>query len=219
MKGWPLRFFGSGEEQVCLERLTDLRRTGRTHNPKRPDLYAALKETPLEDVRVCIIGQDPYPTQRHATGIAFSIPETEDIPPSLQTIFQEYVSDLHYPMPARGSLLNWCRQGVLLWNACPTCELGKPLSHWDWVEWKELTKQIIEALNPQCIVFVFVGSKAKEFLHYVNQDVNYVIEVAHPSPRNNINPNLRNPFLGSRLFTHINDKLRLMKKEPVDWKL
>jgi len=142
---WKLDYWQSGEWQVCNERLKDMEKTGVTYNPARAQLFAALRATSDRDVRVVIIGQDPYPDGRFATGFAFSIPETftrENFPPTLNVIFKEYVSDLGYSFPHTGDLSRWTAQGVLLWNAIPTCQSGRSLSH-DWEEYSFLTKEII----------------------------------------------------------------------------
>lgn len=220
MMSWPLRFFGSGEEQVVLENLSDLRKAHKTHNPDRKDLYAAFKLTPFNSVKVVIMGQDPYPSHKQATGLAFSIPEDmKEIPPTLQNIFKEYCEDLHYPFPSNGSLTKWASEGVFLWNATPTCEAGKASSHSHWPEWKVLTQEIVETLSPSGVVFVFLGGKAQWFTKFVNQEVSHVIELAHPSPLGKLNPNAKHPFHGSRLFSTINDRLNQLGRGPVNWRL
>jgi uracil-DNA glycosylase len=214
-----LRFFGSGEEQVCLERLADLRKKKLLHCPSKDNLYAALKATPFGDVRVAIIGQDPYPNPSLATGLAFSVPPSEKVPPTLQNIFREYADDLHYPLPNSGFLLKWANQGVLLWNAVLTCEAYKSASHRDWPEWKVLTQELVEKLSPCGVVFVFLGSMAQEYAKFVDQEISHVICLAHPSPRNNINTSLKHPFIGSRVFTTINDRLNRLGRHAIDWHL
>jgi uracil-DNA glycosylase len=217
-KPWKLRWYDSGECQVVHERLSDLTRQRVRFCPDRKDLYKALELINPEDVKVCILGQDPYPGKKFATGVAFSIPEdVEDIPPTLQIIFDEYEDDLKYPTPTTGSLLSWVNQGVLLWNVIPSCEAGKPMSH-HWCEYEFLNKEILETLRDQSVVFVALGNVAKEvLLRYVSYDDAPIVTVGHPSPRGL--KFSKTPFKGSRLFTTINTKLVEHGLKPIDWRL
>src|SRR5258705_6619195 len=107
---WKLNFWQTGEWQVCNERLKDLEKAGIQFNPKRDLLFDALRRTPIGEVRVAIIGQDPYPQAKYCTGRAFAIPthfRRADFPPTLNTIFREYCSDLGYPFPYSGDLIKW----------------------------------------------------------------------------------------------------------------
>lgn len=225
INGWEfLSFFNSGEWQVCDERLKDLERTNRRighdgYNPGRKSLFKALQSTPYEKVRVVLLGQDPYPQERFATGLAFSIPgdiPSSDFPPTLKTVFTEYSSDLHYGQPKSGDLSRWATQGVLLWNTVPSTTSGQSLSH-DWLEWSFLTSEIIKALSEKGVVFALLGQVARRHLSDIDITNNSVVLTSHPSPRGSRASNT--PFLGSRLFSTINDKLNDMGLEPVDWKL
>ena len=211
MKWSELKFWDSGEWQAIHERFNDLRKKGVIINPERKKMFRALTLTPLEKTKVAFIGQDPYPNPIHATGLAFSVPETiKDYPPTLKNIFLEYSNDLHYPDPPNGNLTKWATEGVLLWNAIPSCEANLPASH-RWCEWEELTKEIILELDNRNILLVFLGKIAKEYTKYINNS-DYIC-ISHPSPLGANASN--NPFLGSRIFTTVNSKL----KEPIDWKL
>lgn len=213
-----LSFWESGEFQVIEERLNDLDKAKKIYNPSREEMFDALYETPYETVKVMFCGQDPYPEHSLATGLAFSIPKgTKTLPPTLSRIFDEYESDLHYPRPLSGSLSDWAKEGVLLWNVIPSCLAGHSLSH-DWPEWRSITDGIIEKLSKKGIVFVFLGSRAREHAKLVH-DLNNckVIETSHPSPRGNINS--KTPFIGSRIFTKTNDALVSIGLEPVNWRL
>lgn len=214
---WKLNYWQSGEWQVVNERLKDLEKSGIAYNPKRSVLFDSLRVLPAGDVRVCIIGQDPYPDPRYATGLAFSIPNGErNFPPTLKTIFNEYCSDLGYPVPGNGDLSRWSAQGVLLWNAIPTCRAGLSLSH-DWTEYSWLTSEVVRKLSDRGVVFAFLGGVAKRFLENVDLTKNEVILTSHPSPRGSRFS--KNPFEGSRLFSTINDKLNSQGLEPIDWRL
>lgn len=224
IKGWDLNFFNSGEWQVCDERLKDLEKVNRPvgldgYNPGRTSLFRALRLTPMGEVRVAIIGQDPYPDPRYATGVAFSIPEgirMEAWPQTLRLFLNEYSSDLGHDIPSSGDLEQWTKQGVLLWNAIPTCRSGKSLSH-DWDEWSYLTREIIQKLSERGITFAFLGQVARRYVSDVDFSNNEVIVTSHPSPRGSLNS--RSPFVGSRLFSTINDKLVNNGQQPIDWKL
>jgi len=214
MKWTELNFWQTGEYQVIKERWNDLKKSGQMINPVRKEVFRALKETPYEDTRVIVCGQDPYPSPGYSTGVAFSIPADVPVnkyPPTLVNLLTEYHDDLHYPAPGNGDLGEWCRRGVLLWNVIPSCTAFSSLSH-DWVEWEELNKEMIHVLNAkQDIVFVFLGTVARRYQHLV--DGHSSLYFSHPSPR--ANRLSAHPFLGSRMFSTINQHL----KEPIDWRL
>ena len=209
-----MQFWGSGEEQVVLENLKGIR-----YCPGKKNLFRALELTPYNEVKVMICGQDPYTDPLLATGVAFSVPADARIPPTLKQIFDEYETDLHLPRPTSGNLEKWCREGVLLWNVIPSCHSGQSLSH-DWEEWRYLTNEIITRLAEKGIVFVFIGSRARAYATIPRgMDNCRVIETVHPSPRAMLNKNIKHPFIGSRIFTTINDKLSEIGLEPINWRL
>lgn len=219
MKSWDdLQYWQTGEWQVIQEHLDDMDKAKTKYCPSRENLFAALDATPYDEVKVMIIGQDPYPNPKHATGIAFDIPKVEwPFPPTLENIFKEYVDDLHYDKPSSGSLIPWAKQGVLLWNATPSCQAFKSMSHADWPEWQLLTQEIVEECSKKGIVFVFLGSKAQQFDKFVDQKTSLVLKTSHPSPRGNLNS--KTPFSGSRIFSTINTKLNERKLGAINWRL
>lgn len=216
---WALSFWKSGECQVIQERLDDKKKSGTLVCPQRKDLFHALSLIKSEDVRCALVFQDPYPDPAFATGVALSISaETpqKSYPPTLVNFFKEYRQDLGYPEPKNGNLEEWCKRGVLLLNAIPSCDMGKSLSH-DWPEYHLLTKEIITKLSDQGrTVFCFFGGVARRFTEYVDPEED-VIEVSHPSPR--ASRSSKHPFFGSRIFTTINAKLVERAQEPIDWRL
>ena len=216
---WPeMKWWNSGERQIVEEKIDDLEVKKVVCNPDKKHLYKALSATKQADVRVCIMGQDPYPTSIHATGIAFSIPrvlQPRDWPQTLRIVLGEYHSDLGYDLPSHGDLSRWTSQGVLLWNAIPSCQSGSSLSN-DWHEWSYLTGEIVSRLSDQGIVFAFLGAVARAYADKVDLTRNRVILTSHPSPRGN---NGKTPFTGSRLFSTINARLNEIKLEPIDWEL
>lgn len=226
MDKWSeLKFWNSGEWQVIQEKLDTLDDKGEITCPLRQNLFAALDSVAFEDVRVMILGQDPYPNLSHATGIAFDVPSTvQKLPPTLLNIFREYKDDLHYPPPTSGSLTTWTQQGVLLWNCIPCCSMGRSLSQKEWTEWSFLTREIIEQLANRYIVFVFMGTYARSFIKYVPEDKkSSCIEIAHPASelyrKFDSRRAPKHPFFGSRLFSSINQKLNDQGLEPIDWRL
>jgi len=186
---------------------------GKRYLPAGENVLRAFKQ-PFADVKVLIVGQDPYPTPGHPVGLSFSVdPRVTRLPGSLVNIFAEYCADLGYPAPATGDLTPWTERGVLLLNRVLTVEPGKPGSHRG-KGWEEVTEQAIRALvaRQTPLVAILWGRDARN-LAPVLGDVPR-IESAHPSPMS-----AHNGFFGSRPFSRANGLLRRQDAEPVDWKL
>lgn len=223
-KTWDdLDYWKSGEWQVVEERLDDRDKLNELYNPSRELLFAALDATPFHKVKVAFYGQDPYPDRSIACGLFASVPNGAinrglSLPPTLHSILSEYCDDLHYPYPTGTSLNLWAERGVLLWNAIPSCEWKKSLSH-DWPEWALLTKEITTRLSDKGnVVFVFCGGVARRSVKDVKPEFNSVLEVSHPSPR--ASRNSLSPFRGSRIFSTVNDRLAQKHGvDPINWKL
>lgn len=184
--------------------------------PRQDNVYRALKETPFHEVKCVIVGQDPYPTPGHATGLAFSVPpEIKTLPPTLKNIFKEYTSDLHCPWPKNGDLTDWARRGVLLWNSVLTVAPGAPGSHRG-LGWEELTDEVLGSLDHhrEGLVFILWGRESQKHLPKILPSVenkrHSVILSAHPSPLS-----ARTGFFNSRPFSTCNSRL----KHPIDWRL
>ena len=221
MHPWPdLKWWDSGERQAAEEKIDALTGTGIVCNPKPSLLYEALRVTSEPDVRVCIVGQDPYPAHDMATGVAFSIPadvSRDKFPHTLRIVLAEYQKDLGLPAPSNGDLLQWARNGVLLWNSIPSCQSGHSLSH-DWPEWECLTSEIIHRLDERGgVVFVFLGAVAARHQEGIDVTRNRVIRTSHPSPRGSRTS--KTPFTGSRLFSTANARLRELGRPVIDWRL
>lgn len=222
MHPWPeLKWWDSGERQAAEEKYDDLIKSGVVCNPEKARLYRALSATPEGEVRVMVIGQDPYPTPGYSTGVAFSIPKDiprDKFPHTLRIILAEYCLDLGYESPSSGDLSPWTKQGVLLWNSIPCVQSGRPLSC-DWPEWGELTGQIIQRVASRGgVVFVCLGNVAYSHVDgKVDESRNRVLRTSHPSPRGIRSS--RSPFTGSRIFSTTNAKLRELGQAPIDWRL
>jgi len=215
-RNWPLKFWKSGEYQVVKEKLHECR-DGNTlrdlYCPGRLNLFRELSLLRPEQVKVVIVGQDPYPDPLLATGIAFSIPRSvKTFPPSLVNIFKEYTNDLGYDRPKSGDLTRWIKEGVLLWNAYPTCEAHKPGSH-KWPEYDLLTGELLRALDVNKPVVIYLGRVAQTFEASCSEPER-AIKTSHPSPLGAMKG-----FLGSRIFSRTNWILKNLGKEPIQWKL
>jgi uracil-DNA glycosylase len=186
---------------------------GRRYLPAGENVLRAFKQ-PFDDVRVLIVGQDPYPTPGNPVGLSFSVaPDVRRLPPSLVNIFEEYTADLGFPTPATGDLSPWTERGVLLLNRVLTVAPGKPGSHRG-KGWEEVTEQAIRALagRQQPLVAILWGRDARTLAPLL--DAVARIESAHPSPYS-----ASGGFFGSRPFSRANQLLQQQGAEPVDWKL
>ena len=186
---------------------------GKRYLPAGDRVLRAFKQ-PFADVRVLIVGQDPYPTPGHPVGLSFSVaPEVRRLPGSLVNIFREYRDDLGYPMPATGDLSLWSERGVMLLNRVLTVQPGRPGSHRG-KGWEEVTEQAIRALvgRRAPLVAILWGRDARGLVPML-ADVPR-IESAHPSPNS-----ADRGFFGSRAFSRANQLLEQQDAAPIDWKL
>ncbi|GAA0977965.1 uracil-DNA glycosylase [Acrocarpospora macrocephala] len=186
---------------------------GRQYLPAGPNVLRAFQQ-PLADVRVLIVGQDPYPTPGHPIGLSFSVAaDVRPLPGSLRNIFTEYTADLGLPAPSNGDLTPWTEQGVLLLNRVLTVMPGKPASHRG-KGWEEVTEQAIHALVERGgpLVAILWGRDARNLRPMLGQVP--CIESAHPSPLS-----ARSGFFGSRPFSRANTLLAEQGGSPVEWKL
>jgi uracil-DNA glycosylase len=187
---------------------------GRRYLPAGANVLRAFTQ-PFHDVRVLIVGQDPYPTPGHPIGLSFAVsPETRPVPRSLANIFREYSDDLGHPTPTNGDLTPWTEQGVLLLNRVLTVEPGKSGSHRG-KGWEKVTEQAIRALvarDSDPLVAILWGRDAGNLAEWLT-DVP-IIASAHPSPMS-----ADRGFFGSRPFSRVNELLEEIGGDPVDWKL
>lgn len=214
MKTWKdLKWWESREHRDVHRRLE-----GQKYQPHL--IYRAFDETPFDNVKVVILGQDPYPTPGMATGLAFAVPkEAPRLPPTLVNIFKEYTKDVHAPWPKSGDLTPWAEQGVLLLNTCLTVQPYQPGSHRD-IGWRPLIQEVLSALESQRkgLVFVLWGKDAQTYLPIVLPSIearrHSILLSSHPSPLS-----ARRGFFGSRPFTTANAKLVSFGISPVNWRL
>ncbi|MBF0781019.1 MULTISPECIES: uracil-DNA glycosylase [unclassified Granulicatella] len=183
--------------------------------PAVDHVFAALKLTEYDDVKVVILGQDPYHGPKQAHGLSFSVQDGVSFPPSLQNIFKELNQDLNLPMPTSGNLTNWAKQGVLLLNTVLTVEQGKANSHQN-RGWETFTDRVIEVLNERekPVIFVLWGRPAQKKTALINQKHHKVIMAPHPSPLS-----AHRGFFGSKPFSQINQQLIEWGDSEIDWQL
>lgn len=183
--------------------------------PSADDVFAALHKTPLAQVKVLILGQDPYHGPGQAHGLSFSVKRPVPPPPSLVNIFKELKSDLSIEPPKHGDLSAWAAQGVLLLNAVLTVRAHAAASHAN-QGWERFTDQVIRAVNAKAdpVVFLLWGSYARKKKALIDTTRHTVIESAHPSPLS-----AHNGFLGSKPFSRVNAALEAAGRTPIDWRL
>lgn len=179
-------------------------------------IFNALNTTPLNQVKVVIIGQDPYHGPNQAHGLSFSVQRGVALPPSLRNIFHELHTDLGLPIPRHGDLTHWAEQGVLLLNSVLTVEAGQPTSHQK-LGWEDFTDHVIDVLNQQRehIVFILWGAYAQRKGQRIDPNKHLILKAAHPSP---LAAN-RGGFFGCKVFSKSNNYLKQNGIEPIDWQL
>jgi len=196
--------------------LIEEKREGKTILPKASLWFNALNSTPLNRVKVVILGQDPYPTVGHAHGLCFSVlSDVKPLPKSLLNINKELFDDLGIDNFHTGYLQPWTKQGVLLLNSVLTVEAGKPNSH-QGKGWEIFTDKIIEIINRECnnIVFILWGSYAQKKGSVIDTTKHLIIKSPHPSPLS-----AYRGFFRSRPFSRTNNYLKINNKTPINWKL
>lgn len=196
--------------------LVQEKQADKTIYPPSSLIFNALNTTPLHQVKVVILGQDPYHGAHQAHGLSFSVQRGVAIPPSLRNIFHELHSDLGVNIPKHGNLTHWAEQGVLLLNAVLTVEAGQPTSHQK-RGWEDFTDHVIDVLNQQRehIVFILWGAYAQRKGQRIDPNKHLVLKAAHPSP---LAAN-RGGFFGCKAFSKTNNYLKQNGIEPINWQL
>ncbi len=187
----------------------------KTIYPEADDVFKAFKLTDYDNVKVVILGQDPYHGYKEAEGLSFSVKNDVARPPSLRNIFKELHDDLGYPIPKTNSLEKWAKEGILLLNSILTVEKDLPLSHKD-IGWEIFTDKVIEKINekPTPVVFILWGSYARSKKYLITNPNHLIIESAHPSPLS-----ASRGFFGSKPFSKTNNFLISKKISPIDFKI
>lgn len=191
------------------------KKAGKVIFPPGNEMFSAFNLTPFDQVKVVIIGQDPYHGANQAHGLCFSVKPGNRIPPSLQNIYKEIESDLAIPKPNHGYLNHWAQQGVLMLNAVLSVEKSKPASHNN-KGWEIFTDKVIEALNEkkQHLVFLLWGSYAEKKGAFIDRRKHQIFCSPHPSPFS-----AHRGFLGNRHFSQTNAYLTEHGISPIDWKI
>ena len=195
-------------------RLEEEIKLGKIIFPKREIIFRSLQLVQPDEVKVVILGQDPYHNFNQADGLAFSVSNFQSLPPSLKNIFIEIENDLNIKIEKKGDLENIAKQGVLLLNSILTVEKNNPGSHKN-IGWEKLTDIIIGSLSVMGnIVFILWGNFAKKKSNLIDNNINLVINSSHPSPFS-----AYKGFFGSKPFSKCNDYLISKGKEPIKWNL
>jgi uracil-DNA glycosylase len=194
--------------------LHDEKAAGKVIFPPGGRIFRAFELTPVDSVKVVILGQDPYHGYGQAMGLCFSVPENVPAPPSLRNIFKEIEDDLGVRMSGSPDLTPWARQGVLLLNAILTVRAGEAASH-STIGWQRFTDAVIRYVSDHCegVVFLLWGNYARSKRDLIDGARHLILEAAHPSPL------ARGAFFGCRHFSKANDYLVRQGKTPVDWVL
>ncbi|MCF7970727.1 MAG: uracil-DNA glycosylase [Methylococcaceae bacterium] len=188
---------------------------GKIIYPHTTQIFSALNLTPFNQVKVVILGQDPYPRPGQAHGLCFSVPPDIAVPPSLINIYKELSSDLSIPRPEHGCLVSWAMQGVLLLNSVLSVEKNSAAAH-QGQGWERFTNKIIGLINAQSehVVFILWGSYAQSKGAFIDSSKHLVLEAPHPSPLS-----AYRGFFGKKPFSRTNEYLCSVGKFPIEWPL
>ena len=201
--------------QILRSFLLNEKKSGKVIYPKGSEYFRAMDLTPFDQVKVVILGQDPYHGIGQAHGLCFSVRPNVHIPPSLVNIYKELQSDLHIPPAKHGFLESWAKQGVLLLNSVLTVERQQAASHKK-RGWERFTDQIITELNTkqENLVFILWGGYAQRKGRFIDHSKHFVLQAVHPSPLS-----AYSGFFGSRPFCQTNNYLMTKGQKPIDWQL
>ena len=206
--------FGKPYFEQLVRFLHSEKAAGKVIYPPGSQIFRAFDLTPVDQVKVVILGQDPYHNPGEAMGLSFSVPDGVRTPPSLKNIFKEIETDLGIRMSGRPNLEGWARQGVLLLNSILTVEAGRAASHRG-IGWEPFTDAVIQYLsaNREGIVFLLWGNFAKAKAALIDSSRHHVLQAAHPSPM------AGGAFFGCRHFSQTNNLLLSEGKTPINWQL
>lgn len=214
---WDLILEEEFKKDYFYKLLCDVNKVYRekTVFPKKEEVFNAFRYTPYKNLKVVILGQDPYHGVGEAEGLSFSVPLNIKKPPSLVNIFKELNDDLKVPIPSSGSLHSWAKDGVLLLNAVLTVIKDSPASMRN-MGWETFTDEVIKIINEKMepVVFILWGSFARSKKKYITNPIHLVIESAHPSPLS-----AYNGFFGSKPFSKTNNFLIENNLKPINWEI
>ena len=181
--------------------------------PPQQEIFTAFNLTPFNNVKVVVLGQDPYHGPNQAKGLAFSVNDGVAIPPSLRNIYKELVADIGCPQPSGPDLSPWAKQGVLLLNTTLTVRGGAPMSHTK-KGWETFTDRVLTLLNEKAepVVFILWGKHAQSKVKLIDTDKHFIIESVHPSPLS-----AHRGFFGSKPFSRANEFLVSKRLKPIEW--
>lgn len=182
--------------------------------PKGSQIFRAFDACSFDQLKVVILGQDPYPTKGHAHGLCFSVePDVKPLPKSLQNIFKELQADLQVDYPSNGNLIHWAEQGILLLNSVLTVEEGLPDSH-KYFGWEHFTDEVIRKINTEKehVVFMLWGAKAQAKAAEIDSSKHLILKAPHPSPLA-----AHRGFFGCKHFSKANAFLKLTKQQEIQW--
>ena len=216
-QSWKEALAGEFEKPYFASLVSFLRNekaAGKVIYPPGSQIFRAFDLTPVQNVKVVILGQDPYHGPGQAHGLSFSVPSGVPAPPSLKNIFKEIETDLGVRMSGHPNLENWARQGVLLLNAVLTVRAAEAASH-SRIGWQEFTDAVIKYISDNCegVVFMLWGNFARGKSQLIDHSRHCVLEAAHPSPL------ARGAFFGCRHFSQANNYLLSTSRTPINWQL
>jgi len=219
MKTWSEFLLHEQQQPYYLELenfITAERAAGKVIYPQQADVFQAFTLTQLNDVKVVILGQDPYHGPDQAHGLCFSVLPGVKVPPSLRNMYKELTTDIDgFNTPDHGYLVEWAQQGILMLNTVLTVEQAKAHSHAK-SGWEIFTDHVVEFLNQQDdeIIFVLWGNHAKKKGRHIDRNKHYVLEGVHPSPLS-----ASRGFFGCQHFSAINTRLQTRKQTPISWQV
>lgn len=198
-----------------LQKFVAAERAAHTVYPPEADVFNAFRYCPLDETKVFLLGQDPYPGEGQAHGLCFSVRPGVRLPGSLRNIYKELQSDLGIAPVKHGYLASWAKQGVLMLNACLTVRADSPNSHAG-KGWEKFTDAALRAVNARTtpVVFLLWGAYAQKKIPLIDEKRHVIIKSAHPSPLS-----AASGFFGSKPFSKVNAELLDAGEEPIDWKL
>ena len=216
-KKWDSILKEEYEKDYFKKLMNDIREEYKNHivYPKASDVFNAFKYTDYDEIKVVIIGQDPYHGENEAHGLSFSVKPGIKKPPSLQNIFKELNTDLGCKIPESGCLEKWTKEGVMLLNSILTVEKDKPLSHQKY-NWEKFTDAVIKKINEKQtpVVFILWGSYARSKKVLITNPIHLIIESPHPSPFS-----AYHGFFGSKPFSKTYEFFTKLKIKPIDWNI